>query len=306
MTLDDLSKLDLRLLVAFNVLAEEKSVTRAAERLQLSQPALSRQLRQLRGLFGDELFTRASHGLVPTPRALQIQRQLQPLLDDILRLVAPVAFQSARLERTFRIAGIDPLTQRLSVPMLDILGTEAPGVSLRILNLESYSMDALVSGQLDFIINLGDDEVPANIHARTLTRDVAIAMVGRHHPLAGAKEMTPALWAAERHADFWIPGFSDRDIPQWIINDRRIVLETNNMETALNAICESDLVMIGGKEITQHSSRRNDIVGLPFQGGEQMTEVPIRLLWHSRYQEDVAHQWMRELIHKIYQQPPAL
>jgi len=305
MNLDELSRIDLRLLVAFNALAEEKSVTRAAERLQLSQPALSRQLRQLRTLFGDALFTRHSHGLTPTPRAQAIQRQLQPLLDDILRLVAPVAFQPLTLERTFRLAGIDPLTQRLSVPLLNQLRDEAPWASLRIVNLDSHSMDALVGGQLDFILTLGDDAVPANIHARTLSQDRAIAMVGRHHPLAGTSSISPEQWALLRHADFWIPGFSDRAIPDWIINQRQIVLETNNMETALNAICQSDLVMIGGAEITRHSPRWQEVVAIPFQSAQPLPKVPIRLLWHSRYHEDAAHQWLREQISQIYQQAPA-
>ena len=90
MTLDDLNKVDLRLLVAFNTLMEERSVSRAAERLGLSQPAMSRSLQKLRKLFGDDLFIRQSHGLSPSPRAEQIQNMLRPLLNDMLRLVAPV------------------------------------------------------------------------------------------------------------------------------------------------------------------------------------------------------------------------
>lgn len=299
MTLDDLSKIDLRLLVAFNALYEEQSVTRAAERLKLSQPALSRQLKLLRGLFADELFTRHSHGLIATPRATRLHTQMSPLLDDLLRLVSPISFSPATLERTFRIAVIDPLFQGVITPLLDYLAEHAPHVSLKILNLDTQSMDALVAGQLDFLINLGDD-APANIHSRVLAVETPICMMARHHPLATQTAITRAQYSAQSHVEFWIPGFSDRGLPDWIVSERRIVLQTNNIMTALNAICDNGMVMIGGKKLTKQSPRFSELVGLEFPDPQVLPEIPVRLLWHRRYQEDVAHQWMRDTIDKLF------
>lgn len=299
MTLDDLSKVDLRLLVAFNALYEEQSVTRAAERLQLSQPALSRQLKLMRVLFADELFTRHSHGLIATPRAKKLHKQMSPLLDDLLRLVSPVSFNPATLERTFRIAVIDPLFQGIITPLLDYLAKHAPGVSLKVLNLDTQSMDALVAGQLDFILNLGDD-APANIHSRVLAQETAVCMMARNHPLAEQASITREQYSAQSHVEFWIPGFSDKGLPDWILSQRRIVLETNNIMTALNAISENHMVMIGGKKLTKQSPRFSELVGLEFPDAEAMPEIPVRLLWHRRYQEDIAHQWMRDTIDKLF------
>ncbi|MCV6590132.1 MAG: LysR family transcriptional regulator [Marinobacterium sp.] len=300
MTLDDLSRVELRLLVAFNALIEERSVTRAAERLELSQPALSRQLRQLRQLFADELFTRHSHGLIPTPRAEQLHHQLHPLLDDLLRLVSPVSFAPESLERTFRIGVLDPLSQGVISALLGNLQRQAPGVSLRVLNLDQYSMDALVAGQLDFILTLGEDDVPANIHARVLVWEMPVCMVSCHHPLAAQGYISREQYLAQPHVDFWIPGFSDKQMPDWVMSQRQIVLETNNMMTALNAVCNNNMVMLGGDKLTRQSPRFSELVGLPFSVDEKLPVIPVRLLWHSRYHEDAAHQWLRELIDQLY------
>lgn len=296
---DDLSKVDLRLLVAFNALMEELSVTRAAERLDSSQPAMSRNLRQLRDLFGDELFSRQSHGLSPSPRAEQLHQQLQPLLDDILRLVSPVQLDPAKLERTFNISMIDPISQGLITPLLEYLAEHAPGVKLIVRNLESYSMDDLIAGQLDFIINFGN-EAPANIHSRLIANELPVCMLSHSHPMAHLPEMDQATYRLQRHVDFIVPGFSGHELPEWLFVDRDIFLETNNMVTALNAICDSEMVMIGGSLISQRS---DELTRIPFISDQPIPEVPIRLLWHSRYHDDAAHRWMREVIDNAFNQP---
>jgi len=294
MTLDDLSKVDLRLLVAFNALMEERSVTRAADRLDLSQPAMSRNLQRLRQLFGDELFLRQSHGLAPSPRAEQIQSLLRPLLDDILRLVSPVQIQLAELERTFRIGVLDIFSQMMVVPLLQQLRTVAPKVKLKVVNLDSHSMDALISGQLDFVINLGD-EAPANIHSRVLGYEAPVCLLRKDHPYAKSP-LTLDRFKALAFVDFWVPGFNDVHVIDPLLEERQIVLQTNNLMTALHAVCDGDMAMVSGSHISQFSPRHDELVTLsvPFEG--PIDPVSVRLLWHRRYHDDIEHQWMRELI----------
>src|SRR4051812_21895445 len=102
----DIRSLDVGMLRTFEALLRERSVSRAAERLFLSQPAVSASLQRLRDAFGDPLFTRTSHGVVPTPRALALGPQVERVLADIAALLDDARpFDPATSSRIFRIAG---------------------------------------------------------------------------------------------------------------------------------------------------------------------------------------------------------
>ncbi|MBY4677934.1 LysR family transcriptional regulator [Marinobacterium arenosum] len=301
MTLDELAAVDLKLLVAFNALMEEHSVSRAAERLNLSQPSMSRTLQRLRRLFADELFVRQSHGLAPSPRAEQLHRQLRPLLDDMLRLVAPVVVEPSRMARTFRIAAIDILAQQWIGPLLNELQRQAPGVRLRISNLEPYSMDELVGGQLDFLISL-NETAPANVHARVLGHDTPVCLLHRDHPLA-AQELTRERFLRLPFVHFLVPGFDERlPVDRELAlqgEQRRILLQTNNLISALNAVRHSGMALLSGRRISECLPGSEQLVAkpLPFHPHEG---AAIRLFWHRRYHDDVEHRWLRELIDRLF------
>lgn len=302
MNLDDLGRVDLRLLVAFNALMEERSVSRAAERLDLSQPAMSRSLQRLRQLFGDELFIRQSHGLAPSPRAEQLHEMLRPLLDDMLRLVAPVTVDPAQLRRTFRIGILDLFSQMVVAPLIKVLQDVAPYVRLKIVNLEAYSMESMASGQLDLVLNLGD-EAPANIHSRVLCYEDPVCLLHREH-LAAKYPLTLERFVGLPFVHFWIPGFNEhRRLDQLLLGQslsRDVLLETNNLMTAMNAVCDADLAMIAGRRIYKVLPRSDEMVALPLPGIE-LEPVAIRLLWHRRYHADVEHQWIRGMIAGLFE-----
>lgn len=301
MNLDGLGQVDLRLLVAFNALMEERSVTRAAERLDLSQPAMSRSLQRLRQLFGDELFIRQSHGLSPSPRAEQLHDMLRPLLDDMLRLVAPVTVDPSQLQRTFRIGILDLFSQMVVAPLIKTLQAAAPHVRLKVVNLEAYSMESLASGQLDFVLNLGD-EAPANIHSRVLCYEEPVCLLRRDHPSA-TLPLTVEQFVALPFVHFWIPGFNEhRQLDQLLFGKaltRDVLLETNNLMTAMNALCDADLAMIAGRRIYSVLPRAEELVALPLPFAE-LEPVAIRLLWHRRNHANAEHQWMRDLVAGLF------
>jgi LysR family transcriptional activator of mexEF-oprN operon len=128
---NDLRRLDLNLLLVFRALLQERNVTRAAQRLFLGQPAVSGALKRLRQAFGDELFVRTPHGMEPTPRALQLSRQIEPLLQTLHQaLTQPPAFDPATAQRVFRIGLSDALEVALMPELMRRLALEAPGVRL--------------------------------------------------------------------------------------------------------------------------------------------------------------------------------
>ncbi|MBU1294895.1 MAG: LysR family transcriptional regulator, partial [Gammaproteobacteria bacterium] len=103
MHLDDILKLDIKLLVAFVTIMEEGSVSRAAERLGVTQPALSKSLQRLRELFKDSLFTRQAYGLSPTARASELHDLIQPILNSLSELMSPNSLDLKNLDRRFKL-----------------------------------------------------------------------------------------------------------------------------------------------------------------------------------------------------------
>jgi len=127
----DFRRLDLNLLLVFHALLHERSVTRAAQRLFIGQPALSGALKRLRVALGDALFVRTSHGMTPTPRALELARVIEPLLRSLQQaLHAKPVFDPAKAERVFRIGLSDALEVALMPQLMQRLAAEAPGVRL--------------------------------------------------------------------------------------------------------------------------------------------------------------------------------
>ena len=130
----NLSRIDLNLLVYLDVLLREKNVTRAAEQLGITQPALSNGLRRLRDLFNDPLLVRTSEGMTPTERALELQPQVRNILSSVEQAVLPVSdFEVTESTRVFRVMASDYAESTLLTRLLFKLRDEAPNITLDIL-----------------------------------------------------------------------------------------------------------------------------------------------------------------------------
>jgi DNA-binding transcriptional LysR family regulator len=154
----NLSRLDLNLLVAFDALLSERSVTRAAARVGLGQSAMSHNLRRLRALFGDELLTRGADGMRPTPRALALAGPVRVTLSQIQAAVLQrEGFDPETAERTFRIGLADSIEVAIVPDLLAQLRREAPGVSLRLRSINRLTvLDELDTSGLDLGIGVFD------------------------------------------------------------------------------------------------------------------------------------------------------
>ena len=154
MNLRKLSRLDLNLLVSLQALLEEKSVTRAAARLFISQPAMSRVLQRLRDQLDDPLFTRTGNELIPTPKARELQLRLPPLLDNILDIVSEGEFDPATYVGEITIAVPEFVAISLISELTRVLTDEARGIVLSVSSgIESVEGD-LAEGALDFAIDI--------------------------------------------------------------------------------------------------------------------------------------------------------
>ena len=152
---DPLSRIDLNLLVAFQVLMQEKNVTRAAERLFVTQPAMSKTLNRLRNMLDDELFVRSSHGLTPTPKTLELEKPVNEILSQLTNLmVTNQEFNPANSTATISLATLGTSASVGFPKFINKLRQEAPHVLLLSQNIDRRWEERLRSGSLDFALSL--------------------------------------------------------------------------------------------------------------------------------------------------------
>ncbi|MCW3480040.1 LysR family transcriptional regulator [Neisseriaceae bacterium JH1-16] len=182
----NLHRLDLNLLKSLDVLLAERNVTRAASRLNLSQPALSSQLKQLRALFGDPLLLPGSRGMIPTSRALALQDTLREHLSQLLALVAEQQnFDPATAELAFRIVASDAIHRVVAPELLRRLQAAAPRCRLALLqhNLATLS-EQMSAGEIDLAL-LTPAALPDRLKTRILYEETFLCLLRKDHPAAG-------------------------------------------------------------------------------------------------------------------------
>lgn len=300
----NLSGADLNLLVAFEALAVERNVTRAAARLGLSQSALSKTLNRLRGLFEDPLFVPHNRGMQPTARALELVAPIRSALADISRTLKPAAFAPAKAVGTVRIAAVDRYETMLVPLLVKRLVDEAPGVHLHVMTPQRWRLrEQLASGEVDVAIApLGGDD--ADLHTQVLWRDRLVTLVAKTNPLA--KKMTIAAFAAAGHVvDAGLVQLAPDGTGNSVVDAmlaarglrRRIVVVLPSLSTVPTIVCGTDLIATLPSKIAR-------AVGLT--AGIKVVDPPLPLLevtshmiWHQRSDNAPLAAWVRARIAEI-------
>jgi DNA-binding transcriptional LysR family regulator len=289
--------LDLNLLVTFQALMEERSVTRAARRLNLTQPAVSHALTRLQTMLKDPLLVRAGKGYEPTQRASMAYAQMEKLLPQIEALVRGPQFNPREAVNTFRIAASDYSSAVLLPALAKILGAEAPKIHIQIVSsdggfrrLETNEIDLALTNEIDVKVWTG---MP--IRTETLFREEFVCLVRTNHP-ASQKRLTVQRYLSEKHVGVAIAGGRQRLIVQVLdkLGKERNVKLTLPYFLPVAAIVEnSDLVATLPKRIALRlvTPKTKIIAAPPEFGGFNYNQV-----WHSRDDSDVAHQWLRGVV----------
>jgi DNA-binding transcriptional LysR family regulator len=240
----NLAGVDLNLLPALEALLRRRNVTRAAEDVGLSQPAMSRALARLRAVIGDPLLVRVPGGLAPTPRALALAPGLTAALDGLGGVFREPAFAPEEMRRVFRLAATDSMTVLLTPALLPAIRAEAPGVDLR---FETYGPDMrarIEDGSLDLVFAVATTPLPPGAVSEPIARDALALVMRRGHPAAG-RRWTVADYAEFAHVTVAIRADDDSEIDTRLAEAgvaRRIVLTTPYFLAALAAVGASDCV----------------------------------------------------------------
>jgi DNA-binding transcriptional LysR family regulator len=287
-----LSRVDLNLLVTLDALLTEESVSRAAQRLALTQSAVSRALARLRDTFGDELFVRTGHGMRATRRALELAAPLRRTLAELEGLLnAEAAFLPATSRRRFRICGVDYATSTLVAPLSCRLEREAPGVDLVLRPLAAESDRDLETGDLDLLLE-PKRAAGAGIVWTPLYEDTYSAIVSRDHP---SPRFTLREFASAPHALVSPWGRPGGIVDQMLAEhglSRRVAVQV----PTFSALPE---VLVGTRRLatvpTRMARRLCDAHPL------KLATLPLRvpaftmfMAWHELHRHDPGHAWLRD------------
>jgi len=302
---------DLNLLRLFDMLYEERSVTRAANRLNLTQSAVSHALARLRATFGDRLFTRGPGGLLPTARAVELAPRVHDILVSIRDAFAPPAFDAAVSDRGFTIAA-GRYFGRLIFPRLAAMArATAPNVRLRLINVDQALADDLDEGLVDLAAGAFDD-IPARFDTSLLIEDEMVWVAAIDHPRAAALA-DPASLLAERRIDIFVDhaprplrANRPRDMLPRRLSSEQMVLamaveprepygaQVYDAETALAVVAATDLIAVAPRRMV---SELADLTGLRIlPSPDTMQSVRLFMLWHRRFADDPGARWLRALV----------
>ncbi len=308
--------LDLNLLRVFDEVMSERSLTRAARNLSLTQPAVSNALRRLRETLGDELVRRSGQGMEPTPRALTLWPAVRDALRQLQQSLAPDSFAPAEAESTFVLAMADATAAELIPRMVDIIETEASGVSLRVVPLATRDPRKLLD---DEVIDVAVGYFPAVLADLTARAQVGKAVAFAHqrlydgeyvcvmrqgHPLASGP-MTLNRFCGARHLLVSFSGrpfgFIDESLAT-LGRQRRVVLTVNQFFTAGRVVANSNLLTVLPRHFVGVTGIADALVlrDLPFD----VPRVNVDSLWHSRHEQSSAHRWLRQALRRSVQPDP--
>jgi DNA-binding transcriptional LysR family regulator len=303
----NLSRIDLNLLVYLDVLLREKNVTRAAEQLGITQPALSNGLRRLRDLFNDPLLVRTSEGMTPTERALELQPQVRSILSSVEQAVLPVSdFKVTESNRVFRIMASDYAESTLLIPFASVLREEAPNVTLDVLTPSDVTFQDLEQGKIDMAINRFD-RLPQSFHQATVWRDSFSCLMSSQNPNLEKFDMDAFLAASH----IWVSktgmgvgrGMSQRDSQRlgWVDealaefgHERQIRFFTRHYQVAAMLARHPDLIATLPTQVAQLYKDDPTLVirKPPFM----IIPIELKLAWSPLLQHDPGHIWLRRKI----------
>lgn len=291
----NLRKLDLNLLVTLDVLLAEHNVTRAAQRLNFSQPSVSVHLSKLRDIFGDPLLLPGPRGMQPTARAEALREPLREALESLERAVAPARpFIPAESSQTWRVAASDSSESSILLPAMAALRAAAPATRLAVLDMNpSRVTRQFEQGEIDLAFHTSEDS-PPGLRRRTLFAERYVLAGRAGHPRL-KRRPTLAQFCKLEHVIVSPEGGGFHGVTDDVLAKagltRRVVLSVPHFLFVMSVLVSTDLVAMLPSRLLRNTAL--------LQVVEPPVEVPgyeMAMLWHERSHRDPAHQWLRETI----------
>lgn len=297
----DLTKLDLNLLVVFNHLLQQRSVSGAAEKLGLTQPAVSNALRRLRSLLNDELFLRTTKGMEPTPYALQLAEPIAYALSTIERtLTHRTEFDPATSDRRFTLAMTDLGEIELLPRLMDRLEEVAPGVTVSTVRNSADSLrDDMETGRVDLAIGLLP-QLKTNFFQQRLFMQRYVCMFRRGHAL-DKKNLTRKEFYGADHVVVVSAGTGHAKMDEIIESaneTRRVRLLVPHFVAIGHILASTDMIATVPE---RYAYRCAEPFGLRYVDHPvDLPQIGINLFWHAKFHKEPGNQWLRQLIFELF------
>lgn len=290
-----LHRIDLNLLVVLDAIFSEGGITKAGEKLHLTQPAISHALGRLRELFGDPLFVREGRRMVPTPLARSLMQPVRRALHSLeVTLNEVQQFDPATTQRHFNIAVRDVLEATVLPPLMARVATEAPSIDISAIRTDRRTLESeLAAGSLDaaldILLPLSED-----VRHQRISVDRLVVVARKHHP-ATTKKFDLAAYLRAHHVLVSSrrsgPGLEDAELNRQGFK-RRIRLRCQHYFAACRVVSETDLLLTMPERYARIANRQYGNQILPFP--MEMPSMDAYLYWHASVDKEPASRWLRE------------
>ena len=295
MRLTQLRQADLNLLIVFTALAEERNVSRAAKRLLLSQPAVTRALQRLREAFSDDLLVRVSGNYELTLKGTQLLSELETALPRLDRLLTGFEFNPVQETARFHIVGTDYAARVIGVPLAQRMVAAGSRLSIDLTPLNDESFEAMERARIDLILHADDGRIPQHFSKEVLFKETFVCVVAKG--TATSRGLTLAQYIAGSHIGVAVFGGS-QTIPDQRLSaagyKRHCPVRVSHFHIAMTAVAGTALIATVPKRFAEahpHDPRLS-IVRPPKLFGT----FDYMMIWHPRLEHDASHQWLRQQI----------
>ncbi len=306
----NIAKVDLNLLVYLDVLLREGSVTKAANQLSITQPAMSNGLKRLRDLFKDPLLVRTSDGMTPTKRALELQPLIRDVLSRLESSIQPeVDFCPSSSDRTFRIMTSDYAESTLLLGLIGKLSELAPNITLDLITPSDVSFHDVEQGKVDMAINRFE-ELPLSFHQKVIWYDSFSCVISADHPQANNFDLTAYLkgqhiWVSKTGFGVGV-GIDPNEVQKlgWVDAEltklgkqRDIRVFTRHYHAALQMAKKQNLIATLPSKAARifKDDPTIKVVKPPFD----IPPIALKMAWSALLHHDVGHIWLRRLMAEV-------
>lgn len=295
----ELRNFDLNLLVAFRYLMEERSVSRAAQKMFISQSAMSHVLQRLRQQLDDPVLVKTPQGMKPTQRALALVEPIGAILSEVEQVIrASKEFSPATTQRRFTIATNDYVEFCLLPPLMASVSRQAPNIEIHLVQTQGTLRAVADTAEVDLVIGFDVifDQLPY-VHGERLYTDRIVSLVRQDHPEFTGDDISLEQFTSAKHMLM-----SRREAGTGIIDDwlesrglaRKVSLVVPNFLSAPWIVANSDLVFSLPLRIAEHFVRLAPLKILPIP--IDFPTYDLLMVWHSLQDKEPAHAWLRQEI----------
>ncbi len=290
-----MANLDLNLLVIFDAIMSEQSITAAADRLAMTQPSVSNAVSRMRHAWGDPLFVKSGRGIRPTPYAVQLWADISDSLHTIRGATLKEKFNIHNTRRTFRIALTDWMADIFWLPLRKIIENQAPGIDIHAVPYSVNGKQLLLDADVDMVLDYFPDTHP-HIKTQWIFDNHFICAMRPGHPLA-KKKLSLKAFAQADHLLMSLSGDASGTVDSMLKQrnlTRRVAMTVNHCYNMTKLLENTNLITTIPLPMIINSV--NDGKLFVTQPPLEIPPGPISMSWHKRNDKDLASLWLREKV----------